>query len=320
MNNINISVLVPVYGVEKYIERCARSLFEQTLTDGVEFIFCNDCTPDNSISILMNIISEYPNIKDRIRIVEHPSNKGLQIARETLVKSSAGDFFIFVDSDDWIELNMLEVLYDKAISSNADFVGCNYYIEKNGKSRHVELNVKQYGQEALKAILDNSLKSFLCMRLIRRDYYDRCNIKYYSKITCLEDMLIAIPLHVNATKIEKVEVALYHYDNNTAGMSQLKSLKALESSILALNIIKDEYVTNNQGLLNIFMWRWAKTINPLITYPELYDPKRWRELSKSVSLRKHYDSIKTMISPMLVKIHADRLNHAFIKFYRQLVR
>ena len=66
-----ISVCIPVYGVEKYIERCARSLFEQTMTDGIEFIFVNDCTKDRSIEILENVLTEYPARQKQTRIIHH---------------------------------------------------------------------------------------------------------------------------------------------------------------------------------------------------------------------------------------------------------
>ena len=77
-----VSVIIPVYGVEKYIERCARSLFEQTLED-MEFIFVNDCTKDNSIDILLRVIDEYPKRKSQVHILNHEFNKGLPVARQT---------------------------------------------------------------------------------------------------------------------------------------------------------------------------------------------------------------------------------------------
>ena len=77
-----VSVVIPVYGVEKYIERCARSLFEQTLDD-MEFIFVNDCTLDNSVEILENVLSEYPSRKTQTTILHHHCNLGLPQARKT---------------------------------------------------------------------------------------------------------------------------------------------------------------------------------------------------------------------------------------------
>ena len=85
-----VSVIVPVYGVEKYIERCARSLFEQTLDD-IEYIFVDDCSPDRSIEILNQVIGEYPGRKDQVQIIHHASNQGLALARQTGLKAATGE-------------------------------------------------------------------------------------------------------------------------------------------------------------------------------------------------------------------------------------
>ena len=82
-----ISVIVPVYGVEKYIERCARSLFEQTYRD-VEYIFVNDCTKDNSIFILQGVLHDYPNLN--VIIINKKHNEGLPQARKTGILASHG--------------------------------------------------------------------------------------------------------------------------------------------------------------------------------------------------------------------------------------
>ena len=76
MENPKVSVLVPIYGVEKYIERCARSLFEQSL-DNIEYIFVNDCTKDKSMDILYEVIKDYPHLLEQIRIINHETNRGL---------------------------------------------------------------------------------------------------------------------------------------------------------------------------------------------------------------------------------------------------
>ena len=96
-----VSVIVPVYGVEKYIERCARSLFEQTLDD-MEFIFVDDCTKDESIEVLKRVIDLYPVRKDQVKIIHHAVNKGLSRARETGVNAATGDYIGHCDSDDWV--------------------------------------------------------------------------------------------------------------------------------------------------------------------------------------------------------------------------
>lgn len=90
-------------------------MFEQTFED-IEYIFVNDCTPDNSIEVLSNVIKRYPNRQPQIRIINHEKNRGLASARNTGIDNANGDFVLHIDSDDYIEPNMVELLYSKAIA------------------------------------------------------------------------------------------------------------------------------------------------------------------------------------------------------------
>ena len=110
MKNIAISVVVPVYGVERYIERCVRSLFSQTMIEGVEFIFVNDCTKDKSMEILMDLLKQYPSRQSQVRVVDHKENMGLAAARITALNLAKGEYVINLDSDDYFERDMLECI------------------------------------------------------------------------------------------------------------------------------------------------------------------------------------------------------------------
>ena len=101
-NNTKVSILVPIYGVEKYIERCARLLFEQTY-ENIEYVFVNDCTKDRSLDILKNVIEQYVLRKPHITIVDNERNLGLAGTRNVAMARATGDFVIHVDSDDYIE-------------------------------------------------------------------------------------------------------------------------------------------------------------------------------------------------------------------------
>ena len=92
-----VSVIVPIYGVEKYIERCARSLLEQTI-ENIEYIFVNDCTKDNSIAILESVIKEYPHREHQVRIIHHGTNKGLPQARKTGLLNAHGEYIAHCDN------------------------------------------------------------------------------------------------------------------------------------------------------------------------------------------------------------------------------
>ena len=106
--NSKVSIVVPVYGVEKYIERCARSLFTQTFGD-IEYIFVNDCTKDSSMQVLEFVMKDYP--ARNVRIINKEKNEGLPQARKTGVLASTGDFIMHIDSDDWVEHDIVEKLY-----------------------------------------------------------------------------------------------------------------------------------------------------------------------------------------------------------------
>ena len=110
MNNTRykVSVIIPVYGVEKYIERCAISLFEQTL-DSIEYIFINDCTPDKSIDILKGIIAKYPKRAPHVRILNMLRNSGQAAVRITGLKNTKGNYIAHCDSDDWVDKNFYEI-------------------------------------------------------------------------------------------------------------------------------------------------------------------------------------------------------------------
>ena len=92
-----VSVIIPIYGVEKYIERCVRSLFEQTLDD-IEYLFIDDCSPDGSVRIIMRILDEYPNRKEQVIIHRMEQNSGQAKVREWGMKNATGDYVIHCDS------------------------------------------------------------------------------------------------------------------------------------------------------------------------------------------------------------------------------
>ena len=132
---MTVTIIVPVYGVEKYIAECAESLFAQTYSD-IEYVFCDDCTPDRSIELLREVVERYPERKERVRIVHNDTNMGIGTTRKRLVSEVHTDTFLFVDSDDVLPLNAVETLVNKMIETDTDIVDGAYAIyvdEKVGK-------------------------------------------------------------------------------------------------------------------------------------------------------------------------------------------
>ena len=121
MINFKVTICVPVYNVEKYIERCCKSLFEQTYSN-IEYIFVDDRSPDNSIKVVENILQGYPKRKNAVKLIEHSVNKGLAATRNTGIDAASGEYILFVDSDDYLDHNAVELLMNKVEATHADVV------------------------------------------------------------------------------------------------------------------------------------------------------------------------------------------------------
>ena len=124
-SSISVSLIIPIYNTEQFIERCLRSVFEQTF-ENVEYILINDCTPDKSIEVSERVIKQYPDRK--VSIVNNQKNIGLAGVRNIGIKMAKGEYIIFIDSDDYVEPAMLEEMYHKAKVSSADIVIADYYV------------------------------------------------------------------------------------------------------------------------------------------------------------------------------------------------
>jgi len=124
-DQVNVSIIVPVYNVEKYLEKCLESIINQTLKN-LEIICVNDGSTDNSLQIL----EDYAKKDQRIKII-NKKNRGSGAAKNTGMKNASGEYIGFVDSDDWVDLAMFEKLYNRAKSQKSDMVMCPIYIYDN---------------------------------------------------------------------------------------------------------------------------------------------------------------------------------------------
>lgn len=239
-----VSVLVPIYGVEKYIARCVTSLFEQTYNN-IEYIFVNDCTKDNSLDVLNDILSKYPNRANQVKIITHDVNRGLGCARNTAVESSTGLFVIHVDSDDYLSKDCLSFLVSKQMSSKSDIVSCDICrIRKNGNIIH---RIPDYKTPACLnyAIIKHSIPNNIWGRLIRRSLYIDNNIKVSKGINMSEDLNVLPRLLYFSEKVDVVNDVLYFYDcsnqsSYTSTFSEEKSRQCFETLFLLSSFFKDK--------------------------------------------------------------------------------
>ena len=150
MNKIKVSVIVPVYNVYAYIDKCLNTLVNQTLTD-IEIIVVNDGSPDNSEEIINKYLNSFSNI-----VYYKKENGGLSDARNYGLKKAHGEYIAFIDSDDYVSYDMYEKMYNKAKSGNFDIVVCdiNYVYETTDRVDRVSSNIPKDTTDIKKAMLD----------------------------------------------------------------------------------------------------------------------------------------------------------------------
>ncbi|WP_321480792.1 glycosyltransferase family 2 protein [uncultured Bacteroides sp.] len=213
--NPKVSVIIPLYNAEHYIEQCARSLFEQTLSN-IEYLFINDCSTDRSLDILEQVVLEYSNRCADIKIISHEVNRGSAAARNTGLEYARGKYIGWVDSDDWIEPDLFEKLYTTAEKNNADIVWCNFYLTDYHSEREDKQLVEEDNYEYIHAVVNGKMQAMLWNKLVKREIYYSHHIKFIEGCNMAEDKNVFIKLLFFSQCIKHVTLPLYHYTQYSA--------------------------------------------------------------------------------------------------------
>ena len=207
-----VSVLIPIWNVEKYIERCLRSVFEQTVADQAEFILVNDCSPDNSMEIAETVINDYSHLKNQIKVINHETNRGLAAARISAFSQAQGKYIINVDSDDWVEPNYLEELLNAAEREDADVVGCNLIKEFGDRTEVVKVLLPSDGKECIRKLLTEEIPGWLYIKLMKKEVIDSNPGDWWVEgLNIWEDLLFCVQFFYYERKIVYIDKELYHY-------------------------------------------------------------------------------------------------------------
>lgn len=317
MTQPKVSIIIPVYKVEKYIEKCVRSLFGQTL-DNLEYIFVDDCSPDKSIAIMQRILEEFPERKTQVKIIHHTINKGVSQSRQDGLDAATGEYIIHCDSDDWVEINMYKLLYNTAKENKADIVGCDYIKEFQTKHEIHKQDFTKLREEAVIAMLSGKLHSALWSRLIRRQFILDQKQYFTPNINLREDLLYVVPLHLATDNVISVSEPLYHYREVQNSLTKIKTKSQVESALRSLKGI-ESYCLLNLKLKDAYQEAYALASLPYITLPCIYDPKKWILYTNNIPL-KYFKSFKHRISPWLVRHKFITMNLYLIKMYNCGVR
>lgn len=227
---MKVSVIIPVYKVEKYIERCVRSLFGQTLDD-IEYIFIDDCSPDRSIAVMENVLNEFPNRKESVKVIRLPQNRGQAYGRKIGIQNCSGEYIIHCDGDDWVEPEMYEKMYDYAVLGNYDLVKCNFYRQFADYTRVCKTIPTEFYDDRLqvisKMLLGNELTS-LVDKMVKRDVVLSQNI-IWPVTNMQEDHVLSLQYFFYSRRIGYLPEVFYHYCYNRDSTTRTNSMPDYES-------------------------------------------------------------------------------------------
>ena len=224
------SVTVTINNREKYIEKCVRSLMDKTLDD-VDFVCVDDASTDASLLKINRVLEDYPNRKSMVNIICLENNAGRAIARQIGIEHVKGEYVIHVDSDDWVDKDMLELLYTKAKETNADIVGCNLTHEYGTHQQIFKQSYSGDVEEDIRRLLNGRLFPSLCTSLTRTDLIKEHHITFPQGLDTGEDLLFNLSLYLVAHKVVGIDNPSYHYRHTEDSGSFQHTEKSINSVI-----------------------------------------------------------------------------------------
>lgn len=216
MNSPLISIIIPVYNVQHFVEKCVVSLMEQTF-DQLEYIFVDDCSQDQSMNLIKKVLDRYPERRAWTRIVEHPANRGLAAARNSGLEVATGEYVFHCDSDDWVETCMLEKMYAAIVKTQADMAYSDFFITFEKNERYMSNPEYVSGEDMLiKGFLGGRSKYNVWNKLVKRSIYVDNDILFPEGHNMGEDMTMMMVASC-CERVVHVQDALYHYVKLNSG-------------------------------------------------------------------------------------------------------
>lgn len=252
MNQVEISVIVAMYNLKKYIKRCLNSLIKQDIKKPFEIIVIDNGSSDGCGKIVEAYCRKYPMIK-----LIQQENQGVSGARKTGIKHAKGACIVFVDGDDFVAPQYLSRLYENMLQNQSDIACCGYYnyFESNQKAmKCLLLHSKQVlsKEEALKQLLhDLTIRSYLWNKMFKRHLFMHEDTQF-DKLQYFEDFALMPKLFYYANKVSFIEDCMYYYVQRSGSAMHTASYEKLMQYVTALKMIKTFLV--DKQIYNQYEW------------------------------------------------------------------
>lgn len=228
MDDIHVSVIVPMFNAARYIEHCALSLFHQSYSK-IDFVFVDDGSSDDTVALLRNVLSQFPELESRTSIIELGNNMGVATARQTGLDAAKGDFVSFVDADDYIPEDFIMNMCGAARSQSLDIVICDHiYVYSDRKVRVPTAKASSVDQfRAL--LMQGSIHAGLCNKLVKKSLFDAHHLRFSFELRVLEDKVMMVKLFYFASSIGHCDATVYFYNktNENSLTTQAKAKQAM---------------------------------------------------------------------------------------------
>lgn len=323
-----VDVLVPVYNVEAYIARCARSVLGQTYSN-LEFIFIDDGCTDSSIDILKAIIDESSRYKDKCTIIHHGQNKGLAAARNTAIANSYGEFVFHVDSDDWVEPDAIELLVNKQQETGADLVYTRGYYKHSEDTIRLDCHGWSTDKDyTLANILQDKATICVWSKLIKRSLYIDNTIECDERGSFYEDFQALPRLVYYSQKMACLDAFIYHYDRSNPSSfcaNLTKNIDIQKQGLRSILVVRDffhdkerrysdlvnrYYLCYVNKMLNANFYNKNKTnYDEFLQLIKKTDRKDWHVIGWDKSWKKMKDShyyLRMLIDSIKNKFHSNK--------------
>lgn len=292
---IKVSILMPIYKVEMFLERTLDSIFTQSYSN-IDYVFVNDCSPDNSLQVLKNTIAKYEVEESRYTIVNHQKNEGIAVSRADCLANAKGDYVYFVDSDDWIEKDAVEKMVSATKEGTIDIVGCDFMKDyMSGKTTYHHENYAETCRENMLRCLNYDIATVLWKLLIRRSLFDEFII---CPINIGEDYIISVKLYYYAKSFVSLNKAFYHYVQYNQNRLSFHSLQSIYDHIDCVKIIEsflgDKGICNNE-LKELLLLRKFNIKSNFVLNKKLLSEKSYKDTfpeAKGVWKKMNYSRIE----------------------------
>lgn len=257
-HEVKVSVIVPFYNVEKYLDRCLSSILEQEIKE-IEVILVNDCSPDSSIAIA----EKYSKIDKRVKIIENEVNIGLGLSRQKGLDKAVGKYVSFIDSDDYISRNMFKEMVECAETGQFDMVGSNLtYFFSNGTSRENKIDYEEFCTHRRNYLLkkaffinDNDFSpNSMCDKLYRREFIVSKGLTVKSeRIYFLEDFVFNFDFWRENPNVAWLNKSYYFYMIRSGSTMYSYRANFLKRYLLMYDYISEKISAfpEKQGILNL---------------------------------------------------------------------